>query len=170
MENRLPLIFSDILVMNMRELRRTDRQLPREAAEELLVKGEYGVLSTVDEHGQPYGVPVNYVYRDRKIYLHSALQGHKLENIAANEKVSFCVVGRTRVLPEQFATEYESAIAFGTAAVVVSEAERFDALWALVNKYSPEHLDSGRDYIDKSGKAAKVVRIDVTYISGKARR
>ncbi len=49
------------------------------------------------------------------IYFHCAPEGHKLENLSGNNKVSFCVVGKTQVLPDKFATNYESVIVFGTA-------------------------------------------------------
>ena len=42
-------------------MRRKDKALPDAAAMQLLEHAEYGVLSTVDAAGQPYGVPLNYV-------------------------------------------------------------------------------------------------------------
>jgi len=52
---------------------------------------------------------------------------HKLDNIEYNTKVSFCVVGKTKVLPDQFATDYESAVVFGVASEI-KEDERYNAL------------------------------------------
>lgn len=49
-----------------------DRQLSDEVAYALLKGGEYGVLSTVDEDGQPYGVPVSYALEGNLIYFHCA--------------------------------------------------------------------------------------------------
>ena len=95
-------------------MRRKDKALQNSEIEKILQHGEYGVLSTMDEGGQPYGVPLNYVYMNDCIYCHCALAGHKLENIAINSRVSFCVVGDTCLLPEEFSTEFESVILFGT--------------------------------------------------------
>ena len=47
----------------MNNLRRKDRGISHQEAVELLDKVEYGVLSTVDKNGQPYGVPLSYVYK-----------------------------------------------------------------------------------------------------------
>jgi uncharacterized protein len=153
----------------MRTIRRTDREITAQEAAALLERAEYGVLSTVGVDGQPYGMPLSFVYRDGGIYFHCALNGHKLDNIAHNDKVSFCAVGATRVLPDKFATEYESAVAFG----VVSEltgAERLEALFWLVEKYSPGFLEEGKRYIEQKEQATKVFKIEVSHYTGKARR
>lgn len=135
----------------------------------LLVAGEYGILSTVGDDGLPYALPLNYVVHDRAIYFHCATAGRKLENIAANPAVSFCVVGRTQVLPRQFATEYESVIATGTARLVAGDEKR-EALIRILEKYSPEFMAEGLKYIAGKIAVVVVVRIDIEQISGKARR
>jgi uncharacterized protein len=155
--------------MAVKAMRRKDRQIAEEEVLQLLASGEYGVLSTADKDGQPYGVPLNYVYRDHGIYFHSALTGHKLDSMAENPKVSFCVVGPTKVLPDQFSSEYESAVIFGTASVVVG-AERESALMWLLEKYAPENLEEGKRFIGEMGSATKVIKITIDHLSGKAHR
>ena len=54
----------------MKESRRKDRAIPKEKAIALLKKAEYGVPSTVDEDGTPYGVPLNFCVIDHSIYFH----------------------------------------------------------------------------------------------------
>ncbi len=153
----------------MREIRRKDREISTEAASELLATAEYGILSTVSADGEPYGVPLNYVWRDQHIYFHCATSGHKLDNIAAQPRVSFCVVGQTRLLPELFATEYESAIAFGQATEAQGE-ERSAALVWLLEKYCPDFVKEGKDYILRKDQVTRVIKIKVDQVSGKARR
>lgn len=153
----------------MRPLRRIDRGLSGDETAQLLEQGEYGILSTVDAQGQPYGVPLSYAYRNDCIYFHCALSGHKLDNLATNPRVCFCVVGRTELLPAQFATRYESALAFGRAAEVFGE-ERLEALRWLVEKYSPEFQAEGESYIEQQRHATRVIKITIDQLSGKARR
>lgn len=150
-------------------MRRVDRRLKNEDACRILRQGEFGILSTVDSDGQPYGVPLSFVYLDEVIYFHCAVAGHKLENLAASSRVSFCVVGRTQVLPDKFTTNYESAIAFGQAAEVQGE-EKDLALLALLEKYSPDFIESGTTYIAKEAVRTKVVKITIDHLTGKARR
>jgi len=147
-------------------MRRSDNALSNDAAVKILCDGEYGVLSTVDGDGQPYGVPLNYSLNDDCLYFHCALEGHKLDNLLCNGKVSFCVVGRTKVLPAEFTTEYESVIVTGRAAVVQGE-EKYKALIGLVEKYSTEFVEAGRKYIEALDSETMVVRIAVDSMTGK---
>ncbi len=126
-------------------------------------------MSTVDNEYQPYGVPLSYVYKNNCIYFHCALAGRKLDHIECNSKVSFCVVGKTKVLPDMFATEYESAVAFGVASEIFG-AERHDALLWILEKYCPELIEEGKLYIEQKQKAIRVIRVEIHHISGKARR
>lgn len=147
-------------------MRRSDKALPNDIATKILHAGEYGVLSTVDGNGQPYGVPLNYTLKQNRLYFHCALEGHKLDNLLANENVSFCVVGRTRVVPADFTSEFESVIVTGTAEVVSGE-ERHQALVSLIEKYSNEFVEEGLRYIEKLDKRTKVVRIEIKSMTGK---
>lgn len=153
----------------MRKIRRKDREIKLTEAMALLSQCEYGVLSTADQDGQPYGVPLNYAYKDNAIYFHCARAGHKIDNIAINPRVSFCVVGRTNILQAKFSTEYESAVAFG-AASTVQGTERINALQWLVEKYSPDFIEEGKKYIEETNSATTVIKIKIDHISGKARR
>jgi hypothetical protein len=149
-------------------MRRKDKAMQDGAIIGLLQNGEYGVLSTVDGNDQPYGVPLNYVLMNNHIYFHCALEGHKLDNLALNHKVSFCVVGRTNLLPAEFSTEFESVIVFGRASVIEGE-ERYQALKALIEKYSPEFVSKGGAYIEKFDSRTHVVRIEIAKMTGKAK-
>lgn len=155
--------------MSVRNVRRKDREIGAHEAIELLTHCAYGVLSTVGKDDHPYGVPLSYVYRDNRIYFHCALNGHKIENIENNPQVSFCIVGKTKVLPEKFGTEYESAMAFGIASEV-SGAERFDALLLFLEKYTPGFIEEGKKYIRRKDQATRVFKIEIDHISGKSRR
>ena len=150
----------------MEIMRRKDKEITTDDAIKLLIKCEYGILSTMGKDGQPYGVPVNYVYKDNYIYFHCAMTGRKLDNIGSNSKVSFCVVGETKVMPSKFSTEYESVVVFGVASEVLGP-DRYNALLWLVEKYSPEFIEEGKAYIEKYDKAAKVIKISIDQISGK---
>ena len=151
-------------------IRRQDRQLDDAAAMALLKRGEYGILSTSDKNNRPYGIPVNYVVMDNYIFFHCATEGQKLENITANQGVSFCVVGRTELLPEKFSTRYESVVVSGNADLVDDQVLKKCALDALVSKYAPDHIAAGDAYIDKLMDKTAVVRVSIDHLAGKARK
>lgn len=152
-----------------REMRRKDRQTDNVEVEELLKRCEYGILSTVDENGYPYGVPLSYAYMDGAVYFHSALEGKKLDNIKNNDKVSFTVVGKVEALSSKFSTKYESVVAFGKA-IEMSGEEKYNALLALIEKYSKEFMDQGKTYIKNDIDKTKVIKICVEHVTGKSRR
>ncbi|WRS27993.1 pyridoxamine 5'-phosphate oxidase family protein [Oscillospiraceae bacterium MB08-C2-2] len=153
----------------LKEMRRKDRSLGQAETEQVLRKGEYGVLSTVAADGEPYGIPINYVYHNGAIYFHCALAGSKLANISHESRVSFCVVGETQVLPNDFTTNYESAIVFGTACEASGE-EKQQALTAIIGKYCLDNLETGVYYIEKMLPRTKVIKIMPSHISGKANK
>ena len=151
------------------KIRRTDRAISESEAKGILEKGEFGVLSTVSLDGQPYGVPMNYSFTGNGIYFHCALEGHKLKNLKKNNRVSFCVVGKTEVLPEKFATRYESVIVFGEAIEVTGD-EKHNGLLEIVKKYSPGFIKEGLQYIENAAIKTKVYKIVIESISGKSRK
>ncbi len=151
------------------ELRNKKRGITETEARELLERGEYGILSTCDADGQPYGIPLSYCVIDNAVYFHCATEGHKLENIAANSNVSFCVVGNTEVLPDQFATRYESVVVSGKATEVF-DTEKQHGLERLLPKYSAGFVAEGLNYINAAGEQTRVFRISIDTMCGKARR
>lgn len=153
----------------MKEMRRIERKMDDHEAMELLVGGEYGILSTVSAENEPYGVPVSYVVYGDSIYFHCATVGSKLDNILNNNRVCFTVVGQTRVLPEKFSTEYESVVVYGNAAIVNKEEDKIKALMELIRKYSPNFINEGEEYINKAHNRTALVQIKISSYSGKHR-
>lgn len=154
----------------MRRVRDTDKQVTHDEAMSILKAAEYGVLSTVDKAGQPYGVPLNYIVLDEDIiYLHCALEGHKLDNISQNSQVCFTVVGYSEIVPSSFTAKYESVIVFGKARLT-GEPEKIKMLTALVKKYSPEFQDKGMKVIEAFKDKCAVIRIEMEDITGVKKR
>lgn len=151
-----------------REIKLKENVLDDKETIEIIIKGSFGVLSTIGEDGYPYGVPLNYTYFDNCICFHCAQKGHKIENIDFNNKVSFCVVTKSDVLANEFDTDYESAIAFGKAVVVTDDSEKKDILLSVLNKYSSDYLKAGENYMKKYWDETKVVKIKIEHLSGKA--
>ena len=152
----------------MKEMRRKDRAITEEEALALLNKAEYGVLSTVTENGEPYGVPLNFCVIDHCIYFHCAVEGQKIDNIKQNKSVSFCAVGNTKILPDKFGTKYESVIVSGEVEEVFDMNKQI-AMEGLLHKYSPEFIDKGIKYIEGLRAKTRVFKITINKLTGKAR-
>lgn len=155
-------------------VRRRERLLEENEATELLRNGEYGVLSMIENrNGEPaaYCIPINFMWDgENAIYFHCAPEGHKLNCLQENDKVSFCVIGRTNVISHKFTTAYESIVVRGNIRMNLPEEERRRALEFLLDKYSPIDKEMGLKYIEKSFHRTNVIRLDISEMSGKTKK
>ena len=150
-----------------RQMRRKKQVLTKEDCELVLERGTSGVLAVQGDGGYPYAVPLSYVYTDGKIVFHCAKQGHKLDAIAQNDKVSFCVIDLDDIQPERYTTYFRSVIAFGRARVLEEEAEQRAAIEALAAKYTPDDPEGRNQEIEREYRALCVVAIEIDHLSGK---
>ncbi len=149
-------------------MRRKDREMEKEAAYELLRTCEWGVLSLCDTLN-PYALPISYAYQGDKIYFHGATEGTKIDIINKNPRALLVCVGKTKIIPSKFTTEYESVIVNGTISVIEDEKERRVGLQALITKYSPSWKCEGEEYIDSLFDKTAVAVLNIESITGKKR-
>lgn len=157
----------------MREMRRKDRRLDIADTLEILKNGEYGVLATVTEDGNPYGVPMSYAFDEEShvIYMHcSAEGGQKTDNLRLHPEVCFTIIRQTELMPEKFATKYWSANVFGPVTIIEDGPEKQKGIEAILRKYSSEHMEKGMKYIEGAIRKIYILRLDIREITGKARK
>ena len=152
-----------------REMKRKERQLSTELTEKILTECTNGVLSVIGDDGYPYGVPVSYAYSDGKIFFHCAKEGHKVDAIKNNPKVSFTVIAQDDVIPEKYGTDFASVIVFGKASFVEDPEEMLQSHIHIIEKYSNEYYDGGIEYFNKAKAAMRMVKIDIEHITGKGK-
>ena len=110
----------------------------RKEMEKILARAPVGHLGLVDE-GEPYVVPLNFVYSDGRIYFHTGLEGRKLDIIEKNPRVCFAANEMLEVVVNEeqtcFSTAYyRSVIAWGNVCLLDDEAEKMKALDLLKKK------------------------------------
>jgi len=114
---------------------------------EFLSSQQTGRISSVDENGYPQIVPMNFVFINDVIYMHSHIRGEKLDNIRRNQKVGFEVDKSLEFLPSYFSdpanasladTLYISVVIKGNGSIVSDKEEKTTALNGLIKKYQPE--------------------------------
>ncbi len=114
---------------------------------EFLNKEQTGRICSIDKDGFPQIIPMNFVYVNDAIYLHSHIKGEKLENIKRNSKVGFEVDKSLEFLPSYFTdpkdasqadTLYISVVIKGKGIILEDRKEKTLALNALMKKYQPE--------------------------------
>jgi len=135
-----------------------------------------GRISSIDENGFPQIIPMNFVFLNDAIYIHSHVKGEKLNNISRNNKVGFEADRELEFLPSYFEdphdasladTLYISVVIKGIASFVTDREEKTLALNGLMEKYQPEGqydpLKSDMRVLD----AVTVIKIVPETITGK---
>lgn len=135
-----------------------------------------GRISSIDEHGFPQIIPMNFVFLNDSVYMHSHIRGEKIENIKRNSKVGFEVDRNLEFLPSYFSdpedasladTLYISVVIKGEGLLVENNEEKVLALNGLMKKYQPEGrykpMDKDMDVLD----ATAVIKIIPKEMNGK---
>ena len=114
---------------------------------EFLSSESTGRIASIDANGFPQIIPMNFVFINDVVYMHSHIRGEKLENIKRNDKVGFEVDRNLEFLPSYFFdptdasladTLYISVVMKGICIIVEDREEKALALNGLMKKYQPE--------------------------------
>ena len=118
-----------------------------EKIKQFLNEEHVGRISSIDVNGFPQIIPMNFVFRNDAIYMHSHVKGEKLDNISKNNKVGFEADRELEFLPSYFEDPHNAALADtlyisivikGIASFVSNREEKTLALNGLMEKYQPE--------------------------------
>ncbi|MFH1278994.1 MAG: pyridoxamine 5'-phosphate oxidase family protein [Candidatus Eisenbacteria bacterium] len=148
-------------------MRREEKEIrdPREI-EAILAAGKVCRLALADG-GEPYLVPLNYGYRERTLYFHSAPEGRKVEMIRRNRRVCFQVDVDSEIVVAGKAcgwgARYRSVIGYGNAEIVNDPDEKRKALDVLMAQYG----EGPFTYDDGPVDAMVIIRVDVESWTGK---
>jgi uncharacterized protein len=148
-------------------MRRTEREITdRAQLDDILQRGKVICLGLMD-FDQSYVVPLNFGYDGDAIYIHSAGEGHKMELLRANPKVSFAVTVDEAVIPGEigckWSSRYRSVMGRGTASFVEDRESKIRALDTMMAKFT----EGPFEYIEETLGRTVVVRIDIDKITGK---
>ena len=161
-----------------RKMRRFRQQISTEECAEILNRASSGVLGLYGDDGYPYTVPLSFVYENGTegslgtISFHCAREGHKIDAIRRNEKVSFTVIDRDEVMPKERTTKFCSVIAFGRARILEDKEEMRRAANALGAKYSGGFEELYMKETEDTIRAGQLCCIEVTidHMTGKIGR
>ena len=103
-----------------RDLTRKKQKLSTVECKEILKHEVRAVLAVNGDDGYPYAFPINFYFDEKsdKIYFHSGRTGHKLDAIANNNKVSFCVYDKGYHKDGHWSLNIRSVIIFGRIHIV----------------------------------------------------
>ena len=123
-----------------REMRHFKQQISEEECIRILKEQPRGILSMIGDNGYPYGIPLNrwYSEKDNRLYFHCAKTGHKLDAIAACDKVSYCVMDKGYRKDGEWALNINSVVVFGRMRVVEDEDKKQEICTNLVRKFTDD--------------------------------
>jgi len=151
-----------------RDMRRKKQLLSKEETIEILKLCTSGVLGVIGDDDYPYTVPISYVFKDGKLFMHGAKQGHKIDSIKRNDKVTFCVIEKDEVIQKTFTTHFRSVSIFGRARILTNDSDRRYAIESLVEKYSPDYIKDGQQEIEREWNRVCLIEVKIEHMTGKA--
>ena len=153
-------------------MRRNDRARDRDFSLALIDRCTHGVMALSTGEPIPYCLPLSFVRVGDDLYFHCAREGRKIDLLRRFPQVCVTFVGDDRPVftaPASYSTWFQSAIVTGTASEITDPAEKTEALRALCQKLTPEHMDSFLSAIEKSLAVTAVWKVHMEEISGKAK-
>lgn len=105
------------------------KNLDEKSSKEFLKTKGFGRLGCVLESGEPYVVPVNYLFENNCIYIHS-LPGEKITAMQSNPKVC---LQTDEIADDGF--EWQSVIAFGEFEIINDKKTKIKILNDFFNTF-----------------------------------
>ena len=149
-----------------KKMRRAEKQLSQEEAIKIINDTDFGILS-LSSGNKPYGVPVNTVLHDNKIYFHCATEGLKIDIINANPYGHFVFVSKCKILEEKATTSYKSTTVHGRLRIVDDPTERNLAFNLLISRYMGSYTKEGKEMVKKHDRSTLIIAMDIKEITAK---
>lgn len=151
-----------------RKMRRFKQQISDEECVKVLSEQPRGVLSMIGDDGYPYGIPLDHLYSedDNKLYFHCAKEGHKIDAIAACDKVSYCVMDTGYRKDGEWALNINSVVVFGRMRIVEDEEDKREICTKLARKFTDDEAYIQND-IAKNLSHVCCLELTIEHMTGK---
>jgi len=135
------------------------RELSQEQCVDLLSTGRYGRLG-LSQDGQPYVVPMSYVFSGGVVFLHSSISGKKLDIARANPRVCF-------ELDELGKDRWRSVVVTGTASLSTSPEAKMRMFEAFTSRKIGGHGGKAFTREEVVGRPMCVWEIEIESMTGR---
>ena len=151
-------------------MRRSDRAINDPTELESILREALVCRMGLCDGDVPYVVPMNFGYRDGSVFLHSAIEGRKIEILRKNPNVCLEFEKDVELIPAEtacsFTMRYRSVIASGKAVFLESTAEKARGLNAIMDSCTGKDFEFPPQALER----IVVIRVDLEEISGKHNR
>lgn len=149
-------------------MRRTEREITdQKEIEDIITRSDICRIALCND-GKPYMVPMNFGYKDRVLYLHSAHDGEKMDIIKKNPNVCFEMEVDTILVPGpigcKWTMHYKSVIGSGVAEIIKDEKEKAEALDIIMKQYAG---DEKFEFLPKVLEMMCIIKVPVDEMTGK---
>ena len=149
-----------------RQMRRIRQLQSDEVCISILKEQPRGVLAVHGEDGYSYAFPMDYIYKDGKIYFHCAREGHKIDALKADDRVSFCVYNEGFRREGEWALNITSVVIFGRIRFITDDREALAVCRELGEKYIPTGKELDRE-LECSFRHVQMLELTIDHMTGK---
>jgi len=149
-------------------MRRNEKQIHNRTEIDKIIKQSEVCRLALTKDNIPYIVPVSFGYNGESLFIHTALEGKKVEFIEANDLVCFEFDTQVKTvehetIPCKWTAAYESIIGYGKMIEIKALEERIYAINQIMLQYSGKEWDFNEEML----KRVKIWEIKIDEISGK---
>ena len=142
------------------KMRKTKQLLNYQESLKVINDISFGVLSFFDEI--PYSISLDHVYKDGKLYFHTAKKGYKLRGL--NKQVSYLVVEDLGINEEKTTHNSRSVYVLGILKETEDKDIKKEVLDTLVHNLCPNRDITIQDEIINN---VNILELDIQYMIGK---
>jgi uncharacterized protein len=149
-------------------MRRKDKEIESKEEMDEIIRGSQVCRIALAMDNMPYIVPVSFGYDGESIYIHTAIEGKKINFIENNNNLCFEFERNVKLYKDsdngcKWSFSYETVIGFGNIYEVESFENRKNGLNKIMSQYS------GREWVFREDQLIniRIWRIEIISITGK---
>ncbi len=148
-------------------MRKADKEIKGAEEIEAIIQKAQVCRIGFSENDLSYIVPVNFGYRDRCLYFHSAPEGRKIDILKRNSRVCFEIDIASELtrgeIPCKWDMKYLSVMGSGRAFLLRDPTEKSQALNIIMEHYRGDP----HEYSEAELEKVAVIKIEIESMSGK---
>ena len=149
-------------------MRRRDKEITDITEIESIIKRAKVCRIGLSENNFPYVMPLNFGYKDKCLYFHSAKKGKKIEILKQNNNVCFEMDIDHKLKesdsPCDYGMKYSSVIGYGQAFFIEDIEGKREALNILMKHYSDKH---SFNFNERMIKRLVIIKVEINQMTGK---
>jgi len=151
-------------------MRRSDKEINDNETIEYILDEALICRIGLCDNNKPYIVPMNFAYKDNSLYLHSAMEGRKIEILRENNDVCFELDIQNELLESEMACDwgmkYYSVIGFGKGYFIEDDQEKKHILDIFMKKYARNSLKKF-EYSSNALQKTLIIKVEIEEVTGK---